>query len=246
MAEFLREFLPARFSVDSGFVVNAAGDISGQQDVLILGEKSTGPIANYAGFGVHPVENVVGVVEVKTKLTTPRFRNALETVHSVSRLAPDIAGESTISERPGNGLVSDLPVCPPFTAIFAFESDVAPSSARGIFEQWHQAHAAKRDRLNCVMVLDEWFITWIRRQEGRPPELVINPQAHTPRAHVGDPRYAQWDERSMEIGLERLEYDTLRPLMAMLLSFLSWYRQPRVNLQDYLLQGLPPMHFLED
>lgn len=246
VAEFLRAFLPSRFKVDSGFVVNAAGDVSGQQDVLILGEKSTGPIANYAGFGVHPVENVVAVVEVKTRLTTARLRSAFETVHSVSRLAPDVAGESTISDRPGNRLVSDLPVCPPFTAIFAFESDVPPSSARGMFDQWHQTHVTKRDRLNCVMVLDEWFMTWIQRQHDRPPELIVNPQAYTPRGHVGDPRYAQWEERSMEIGLERLDSDTLRPLMAMLLSFLSWYRQPRVNLQDYLLQGLPPMHFSED
>lgn len=88
----IRRFIPDSLTVTAGFAVNAAGEMSRQQDLLVVRNERTGPLATYAGFGVYPVENVIAAIEVKTTLTTSEIDSAFDAVASVRTLAPDTPG----------------------------------------------------------------------------------------------------------------------------------------------------------
>lgn len=63
ICNFLRKFLPKRYSLGSGFVL-VGNELSPQMDIIIYDEFYNIPIYSEFGFGVYPVESVYGVVEV--------------------------------------------------------------------------------------------------------------------------------------------------------------------------------------
>ncbi len=62
--ELIRTYLPTRYSVESGFVVNAAGNRSDHIDLLIVDRHNIPPLSAEAYFKVFPAEAVVGAVEI--------------------------------------------------------------------------------------------------------------------------------------------------------------------------------------
>ncbi len=61
--------LPKRFSVGTGVIVSAAGDVSAQTDIIIYDNFHNSPLLSEFGPGVYPVEIVYATVEVKSVLT---------------------------------------------------------------------------------------------------------------------------------------------------------------------------------
>jgi len=84
----LRPFIPARFSMTSGIVVNSRQEFSRQQDVVLSDTMRAAPFLAAGDLGVHPVELVDGVIEVKSTATSRTVAEAVENIASVKRLAP--------------------------------------------------------------------------------------------------------------------------------------------------------------
>ena len=62
--DLLKEYLPRKYSVESGFVVNVAGERSDFLDVLIVDSQNIPPLSAEAHFKVFPAEAVVGAIEI--------------------------------------------------------------------------------------------------------------------------------------------------------------------------------------
>jgi hypothetical protein len=62
--DLLRQYLPRRFSVESGFVANVDGERSEFHDILIVDCLHIPPLSAESHFKVFPAEAVVGAVEI--------------------------------------------------------------------------------------------------------------------------------------------------------------------------------------
>ena len=65
---FLTDQLPARFVVSAGEVMDAAGNVSGQTNVVIYDGLNTRPLFTTNGVALLPAEALLATVEVKSKL----------------------------------------------------------------------------------------------------------------------------------------------------------------------------------
>lgn len=75
--DFLRFFIPSKFDVAQGFLINNNDEISTQCDIVIYDSGSTPLIQNESRQRFFPIETVVAVGEVKSKLTKAQLGEAL-------------------------------------------------------------------------------------------------------------------------------------------------------------------------
>lgn len=87
--DFLRFFIPGRFGIAQGFLINNNDEISTQCDIVIYDSGSTPLIQNESRQRFFPIETVVAVGEVKSKLTKAQLGEALN----------KLAGANGIRER---------------------------------------------------------------------------------------------------------------------------------------------------
>lgn len=87
--ELLAPFLPTRLAISSGFIITATNNISTQCDIIIYDREHT-PVIENGEQRFFPVECVVGVIEVKSKLTKSKLKEALLKLSSIKNLRNDI------------------------------------------------------------------------------------------------------------------------------------------------------------
>lgn len=93
--EFLSPFLPARLAMGSGFIITSKNRISTQCDIIIYDKEHT-PIIENSEQRFFPVECVVGVIEVKSKLTKTTLKEALIKLTAIKDLRNDIGSNPYI------------------------------------------------------------------------------------------------------------------------------------------------------
>jgi hypothetical protein len=105
-AELLRQYLPHRYEVDTGFVVNCDSDkgsadffsadcaprtqdpyISNQMDILLLDVMHNAPFCSEKTFKVCPVEMVLGAVEVTRDLNKSKLESDVKKLAKIKELA---------------------------------------------------------------------------------------------------------------------------------------------------------------
>ena len=87
LRRFLRDYLPKRFEVSSGFVFDSGGKISRQLDVIVADAGICPRFEIQGGSRVYPCESVVAVGQVKSSLTSKaEFLAAMENLASAKRL----------------------------------------------------------------------------------------------------------------------------------------------------------------
>lgn len=86
--DLLSEYLPKRYSVESGFVVNVAGERSDFLDVLIVDAMNIPPLSAESHFKVFPAEAVVGAIEITSAPKSRVKRSGIE--GTISKIEDDI------------------------------------------------------------------------------------------------------------------------------------------------------------
>ena len=87
MRTFLRTHLPKSVSVEQGFILTPAGELSRQCDIIIYDSSRWGPFFRVNDVVIVPAESVVAVVEVKTTIDKDKFHKALGYFDSLGRVA---------------------------------------------------------------------------------------------------------------------------------------------------------------
>ena len=82
----LRSYLPARYQVSSGCVVDVDGMVSEQMDVLLLDNQYTPVLFETGGVRYFPAESIYAAFEVKQDITKEHIEYAGSKVASVRRL----------------------------------------------------------------------------------------------------------------------------------------------------------------
>lgn len=86
--DLLRQYLPHRYAVESGFVVNVGGDRSDFIDILLVDSMHVPPLSAESHFKVFPAEAVVGAVEITSAVKSRVRRAGIE--QKLSKLEDDI------------------------------------------------------------------------------------------------------------------------------------------------------------
>jgi hypothetical protein len=77
---FLSKTLPKRFSIGTGVVFSADGQVSSQTDIVIYDNFHNSPLLSEFGSCLFPVETVFATVEVKSVLTKQELRKSMDAV----------------------------------------------------------------------------------------------------------------------------------------------------------------------
>lgn len=99
--DFLSPFLPSYLAIGSGFVITSKNRISTQCDIIIYDKEHT-PVIENSEQRFFPVECVVGVIEVKSKLTKSTLKEALIKLSAVKDLRNDIDSNPYIFNATNN------------------------------------------------------------------------------------------------------------------------------------------------
>jgi hypothetical protein len=84
--DFLRKYLPLRYEIDSGIVIDSNGATSDQIDIVIFDRQYTPTLLDQKSHRFIPAEAVYGVFEVKPKINKANLKYAAKKAASVRRL----------------------------------------------------------------------------------------------------------------------------------------------------------------
>jgi len=69
VTNILKHFLTSQFDVGTGIIINQKEEQSNQTDIVIYDNRILPPFIKEQNIGIYPAESVVGVIEVKSRLT---------------------------------------------------------------------------------------------------------------------------------------------------------------------------------
>lgn len=87
VVDLLKQILPSKYSVGTGFITNTHGDLSPQCDIIIYDGFHNRPLFGDKAVNIYPIECVYAFVEVKTTLTTENLRESLNAILAIRTMA---------------------------------------------------------------------------------------------------------------------------------------------------------------
>jgi hypothetical protein len=185
---FLRDYLPKRFAVSPGFILDADGMVSRQIDAVIYDELCAPVFRVTETQRLFPAESVAGAVSIKSTLTRQELAEAVENLASAALLNRFGSGrpEVVFGGVPTPFVHSAFqghPAHPVFTAAFAFESPPLETVASNLHDLNRSLDPMLRIQL--IAVLNRGVVTYL-------DEGVIEPtySATARVAFVEDPEIA--------------------------------------------------------
>jgi len=161
LGTYLREIVPAGYDIETGFIIDAVGGQSLQQDLIIV-RHDYHPVFKVGGVSFFPVEAVAAVLEVKSSLNGQTIDDALRNSASVKQLDRTAAGKNYLVVG-GAGGVPAGPVKPEthehqvFSLIVAAKSS-AQSDTLMAHLRTHLAGQPRRAWPNFIAVAAEFSI----------------------------------------------------------------------------------------
>ena len=146
----LDEFLPKRYCVSHGFVVDSNGSRSGQVDVIIHDRQYSPRIWEYGGHLYVPAESVYAVFEVKQDLSLGHVLAAADKACSVRRLHRT-QGTFAWLQGPGNRSLT-----PVLAGLLTPTSEWKPPFGQPFAEVRAALDTDSRLDLGCVLSAGAW------------------------------------------------------------------------------------------
>ena len=103
---FLEAYLPKRYAIASGEIVDSQGNTSRQCDLVIFDSQNCPLLLAGKDYRIFPAESVYAVIEVKSVLDTAQLKKAADNIFSVKNLKRDngnIAGVVFAYKATGEG-----------------------------------------------------------------------------------------------------------------------------------------------
>jgi hypothetical protein len=179
----LTKYLPKRYSVDSGFVIDALGNKSEQMDIIIFEVNNTPVFEVVEGKKFFPCETVVAGGQVKTSVGSgEEMQKSLENIKSVKMLDRSNRGTNKIISGPGIS-IAGLKFNPSNDyrdQIFGFifcSSSMKKESILHEFKTFNKLNE-RRFWTNLFVNYNEFFIGYIEKI-GKEEFLSQNPMAAT-------------------------------------------------------------------
>jgi len=154
---FLKQHLPRRFDVGSGFIIDFFDNVSKQTDVIVYDALNCPVYRASEDAAIFPSDNVALVVEVKSKLDKQGLVSAFENISKTKKLAK--------TQAPDNGLLTSQTV----GCLFAFESSITLEKIVEHYTEQIKSSANTvniGDHIDIIHVLDKGLVTLWSRPQG--------------------------------------------------------------------------------
>jgi hypothetical protein len=179
LRELLTKFIPKRYGVGTGAVIDRSGQQSKQCDIVIYDTFQYPSLLSLASVHLFPVDIVYATIEVKTTLSSNEAQNALANIASVRCLKIIEQAFTLVPTANNSPIVGHNPRWqppfyypgPPIGFIFAYKSDVERFKT---FKNWF----IPRDDNNAlnyptvICCLDQGIVSFknLYPQAGEQPE----------------------------------------------------------------------------
>ena len=97
--DFLQSFLPQQLAIDTGFVVNALGEVSGQIDLVIYNPSLTPPLESKNRQRFFPIETVIAAGEVKSNVSRDEFEDGLIRLAKIKQMRSALPADASAAVR---------------------------------------------------------------------------------------------------------------------------------------------------
>lgn len=135
ISELIKPLIPPHFGIGNGIIMDFTGLQSPQIDLLIYDKRTLQPIFQTESRGIYPVDSVIMVVEIKSKLTATDLKTLSKTA---SMFLPGQSENSFLIATPGkmeNKSVTERKIAIyPGYSVFAYESDAQKDEADRVKE----------------------------------------------------------------------------------------------------------------
>lgn len=130
LKRILKQYLPQKYSVTSGKIMDYQGKLSNQIDIIIYDAFNFAPIYIDEDFGIIAYEAVYAIIEVKTTLDSKSLPQAINLVESLKKLRPYFSPSSPCSPA-----LSPIKVCFSYKASKNF-FDLEKLKAKQVFKHF--------------------------------------------------------------------------------------------------------------
>ena len=183
LSNLLTKFLPRRYSIGSGIVIDTLGHHSKQIDIIVYDSYYHPELFSQgAAASLYPVDVVYMTIEVKTMMTKDEMKKAIENADSIKQLKFIESPIQTLNETPQiPGAVSfDVTkTSSPIAIIFAFNCE---TSTYETFESWIESGKAHNEIQLfdlCYILQPTFFYTFQDLDRKNRPSKGINPLPQT-------------------------------------------------------------------
>jgi len=156
LRRFLREHIPRRFDVGSGFIIDRRDRVSQQTDVIVYDALNCPTYRVSDTAAVYPADNVAAMVEVKSRLDGDKLTDGFEKIASVKSLSKTRSPELGV-------LMMDQTHC----SIFAFDSALSLDTIAERYAEWLRSHGLGAHP-DVICVLDKGIVTTAAYVPGVP------------------------------------------------------------------------------
>lgn len=149
VADFLRGYLPGRYGIGSGHIIDQQGNISGQIDIVVYDAIDGQILPIDAYYSLFPCESVYAVIEVKSTLSASGGSGNGGTIMQCIDVATKVKGLHFDPENYEDGIP-----CFVFSYRSSWQNDVEKTM------EWFNKLALKHDKVlpDVAYVLDSGFL----------------------------------------------------------------------------------------
>jgi hypothetical protein len=119
--DLFQPLFPLDIGLGTGEIITDFNQHSQQQDVIIFDKSIVPPILFEETTGIFPIESVLFVIEIKTRLTADELKSSIDSANQLRSLEY-LPGEYDVSDNPTQLIGQRL-----IPAILAFDSDLSES-----------------------------------------------------------------------------------------------------------------------
>lgn len=152
-----RPHVPLRYEMVKGVVVNAAGEESDPQDLLLLDTHVLPSIAGASNTRYVPIEGVAGTVQVKSRATREEIARGVANVASAKRLLPQVPRVGITPGQVRAGFQTTTATC--FGGLIFLASDRSDEHLRDVYVE-EVLKLPPRERCDAFCVLDRFSVLW--------------------------------------------------------------------------------------
>ncbi|MDR7246850.1 DUF6602 domain-containing protein [Priestia megaterium] len=89
LLKYLEDYIPIKYEMNNGVIIDATGEQSRQQDIIIYDSFNSPVLLNMQSTKMVPIESVFSVIEVKSSLNKTEINKCVNNILSVKSLVKD-------------------------------------------------------------------------------------------------------------------------------------------------------------
>lgn len=155
--DFISLFVPRKYAIESGFIINANGGISTQCDLVIYDAQSTPSMQSLQNQKFFPVETVLAVGEVKSDIQSrSSLSTALQKLAWVKKMREEVKESLCIKrEREGNYDPLNYPFDQVFTFLICQKLDFSLEYMNNAPFNLYQLETIARHKHNVILSIND-------------------------------------------------------------------------------------------